>query len=668
MLAVGLAIGGMPQAKAFEFTSADGQWVGSFDTTISVGALWRMQNRESSLISIANGGTSRDPNSDDGNLRYDRGDLVSLPVSVTHDLEFSRGGFGGFLRASYFYDEAIMSQSEIERSARREAGRDAEFLDAYLRGSFDVNGRAINARAGRQVVNWGESTFILNGINVVNPLNVSRLRAPGSELRQGLIPTGMLWASYDVSDTVSVEGLWLAEWRKTRIDPVGTFFSTNDFAGTGGSLAFTGFGRRNDRNGDPGVFPLDSTAWLFAPRSADRTPGNGGEYGLALRAFLPNQNATELGFYFLNYHSRTPFASGYRGGIAANSTIAGPLPPGTAGALAAAGQVVAPEAPGCTVFDVPTFFSINSPANVGALAGLGIPGIGLPQATQLTALNATNAACGFAAVSGGPGSYFVEYPEDIRLLGVSFNTSGPAGIALQGEYSYRDNQPLQLPSAELLAAALGIGNQLTGTNPLQAFSVPYGTEISGYRRVGMHQIQVTGTKAFPRTWGADQLIVLGELGYTRLQLPSDLLFAAAGCHLPQPGSALAASFGSTSSDCFATQNSWGYRLLARLEYPNAVGAATLVPRLAFSHDVSGRSPTFNEGAKAATLGLGINYLQNWQADIAYTAFFGGKRISGTDPITNPALGFPVGQPAEYASHTNPLVDRDFLAISVSYSF
>ena len=660
-VAIALAFGSSSTLYAFEFSAADGALTGSFDTTISIGGLWRMQKPDSALISIANGGTSRDPNGDDSNINYQRGDLVSAPLKVTHDLELNYGDYGAFLRASYFYDEALMSKSELSREVQREVGRDAEILDAFVRGRFYLSDRELNVRAGRQVVNWGESTFIQNGINIINPIKVSRLRIPGSELREGLMPIGMLWAAQEVTDNITVEAVWLAEWDKTEIDPVGTFFSTNDFIGTGGQIAYTGFGRRDDGNAAPGIFPAAPTGQLFAPRSEDRTPSGGDEFGFALRTFLPELNFSEFGFFHSTYHSRIPFASGYRGGITTPGTIAGPLPPGASDALTAAGLPVAPALPGCTVVDIPTFGALHNPTNIGNLAT--VLGGNIAAATQLSALNATNAACGNSALLGGPGSYFVEYPRNIRLYGVSFNTAGPWGMALQGEYSYRPNQPLQLPSAELLGAALGIGNQLTSTDPVAAAQVPYGTEISGYRRVRMHQIQATATQALPQVLGADQLLLVGEAGYTRLDLPSDLKFAAPGCHLPQPGSATAASFGSTSTDCFATRSSWGYRAVARLEYPNAIGAATLSPRLVFAHDVSGRSPTFNEGAKAVTVGLGLNFLQTWQADLAYTTFFGGKTYGGTDPLPVPA-----GQAQTYASHSNPMRDRDFLALSVSYSF
>jgi hypothetical protein len=661
-----LALGGTAPAHAFEFASEDGEISGSFDTTVSAGGMWRMEGREKSLISISNGGTARDPNSDDGNLKYGSGDLVSATLKATHDLELRYRNFGAFVRASYFYDQAAMSKGSLSDSARDEIGRGAEILDAYVKGTFDIGGRNLDLRLGKQVVSWGESTFILNGINVLNPVNVSRLRVPGSELKEGLVPTNMVWASQELTDNLSLEAVWMAEWEKTKIDPTGTFFSTNDFAGRGGDMAYTGFGRRNDINGAAGVFPLNATARLWAPRSRDRDASDSGQYGIALRALVPELNYTEFGFFHANYHSRTPIVSGYRGGITAAGTISSNLSASQAGALAAAGvPAFATGMGGCTTLDIPTFGALHSAANIGRLAP--IVG-GVANATALSALNATNAACGAAAAKGGAGTYFIEYPEDIKLYGLSFSTAGPAGIAIQGEYSYRKNQPLQLPSAELLGAALGIGNQLTGTDPVAAASVPYGTEISGYRRVKMQQIQFTATKAFGPTLGAEQFALVGEVGYTHLSLPSGVKFAAAGCHLPQSGSSVSSSFGSSSSGCFMTSSSWGYRLLGRLDFPNALFGATVSPRIAFSHDVSGRSPTFNEGAKALTLGVGFNYLQNWQADIAYTAFFGGRKIKGVDPVSSASAGFPAGQSPSYASHTNPLHDRDFLSVSVSYSF
>jgi hypothetical protein len=665
-IAVALALmAGAPAAFAFEFKSESGEVTGSFDTTLSAGALWRMDKRDSKLISITNGGTSRDPNSEDGNLKYDNGELVSTVFKATHDLEVKYQNFGAFLRASYFYDPTIHNKNSLSSKAVDELGDGAEILDAYVYGAFDLGGRKLNLRLGKQVVSWGESTFIQNGINVLNPVNVSRLRAPGSELKEGFIPTLMVYGSQEITDNMSVEVALPAEWKETKIDPAGSFFSTTDFASEGGTRAYTGFGRRNDLNGAAGIFPLNSTAALWAPRSKDREASDSGQYGVALRFFLPELNNTELGFFHANYHSRTPFVSGYRGAISAAGTISASTLPFAAAFTAAGVPRVPVSNPACTALDIPTFGGLHTAANIGALA----PFVGgVAAATSLSALNATNGACAAATARGGPGTYFVEYPEDIKLFGLSFNTALPGGVALQGEYSYRRNQPLQLPSAELLGAALGIANQLTSTSPVTAAGVAYGTEISGYRRVKMHQLQFTGTKAFGPTFGAEQLVTVGEVGFTQLDLPSNLKFAAPGCHLPQPGSSATSAFNSRSTNCFATENSWGYRLVGRLDYPNAIGAVTVSPRIAFSHDVHGRSPTFNEDNKAATFGIGFNYQQNWQADIGYTTFFGGRSESGVDVPSAASGALPAGQPASYSSGTNALKDRDFIAISLSYSF
>ena len=86
-----------------------------------------------------------------------------------------------------------------------------------------------------------------------------------------------------------------------------------------------------------------------------------------------------------------------------------------------------------------------------------------------------------------------------------------------------------------------------------------------------------------------------------------------------------------------------------MDYNNAIGAIRVTPRLSFSHDVDGVSPTFNESVKSASVGVGFTYREQWKADIAYTAFFGGKQFPGV-------------------VMTNSLKDRDFITASISYSF
>ena len=250
----------------------------------------------------------------------------------------------------------------------------------------------------------------------------------------------------------------------------------------------------------------------------------------------------EISAYHVNYHSRAPYVSGVRGGLTTAATISDDLAPAEVAALEAAGiPVTAAGDPACTVVDQPAFDRLQTPANIARLAP--IVG-GVAQATSLSAQNATNAACATAA--GRAGTAFVDYPKHIKLWGIGASAGFPGGLSLQGEYSYRGNQPLQLPGAEVLLAVAGAGNQLTGTGPDAASQVPYGTEITGYRRVAMHQMVATATKAFGPILGASQVVAIAEVGYTHLDLPDDLKFAGPGCHLPQPGSDASSAYNSTS--------------------------------------------------------------------------------------------------------------------------
>ena len=93
--AVALVVSANP-ALAFEFHSGD--LSGSFDTTLSLGIAQRIQSRDASLIGIANGGTSRSVNEDNGDLNYDKNDLYAATIKATHELELKYQNFGAFFR------------------------------------------------------------------------------------------------------------------------------------------------------------------------------------------------------------------------------------------------------------------------------------------------------------------------------------------------------------------------------------------------------------------------------------------------------------------------------------------------------------------------------------------------------------------------------------------
>jgi hypothetical protein len=160
---------------------------------------------------------------------------------------------------------------------------------------------------------------------------------------------------------------------------------------------------------------------------------------------------------------------------------------------------------------------------------------------------------------------------------------------------------------------------------------------------------------------------VGEGGFTKFHnLPKDVKFAGPAVYLPATafGATLSSAFAVQPDDSFLTEFAWGYRLAGRLEYANALFGATVSPRVAFSHDVKGVSQTFNEGVKSLSLGVTWDYQRKWVVDAQYTNFFGGRTFCGTDS-TAPT---DTRQSASFCSSANPLKDRDFFSVVVSYSF
>jgi hypothetical protein len=275
------------------------------------------------------------------------------------------------------------------------------------------------------------------------------------------------------------------------------------------------------------------------------------------------------------------------------------------------------------------------------------------------------AASGTADIPAG--SVFVDYPTHIKLWGVSASTGLPGGVTLAGEYSYRSNQPLQLPLAEVLLAMAGYANQLTGTDPAVANEVPYGTEISGFRRVGCTSCWRRPARSSGRRWA-----------HRNWRCRGNRLYPPRPSFQPQIRGAgvpfAAARLGRIELIQFDVDRLLRHRELLGLSpcrphrLRQRVDGGTVTPYVAFAHDVSGVGPTFNEGVKALTLGVSVSYLKQWQGQVAYTSYFGGKTYSGID-VPNASSGpLPPGQSARYSSGANPLRDRDFLAVSVSYAF
>ena len=284
-LATALTIATLASAPTPAVTFRIGEIEGQLDSNLAIGASWALRNPDPSLL--------HDPASDDGRRNFKKGETFSKVFKGIHDLELKYGESGVFLRGKYWYDFELKDESrlfkDIDEHNRKEAARSsgAELLDAFAYHNYLLGDLPGTTRLGRQVVSWGESTFIQGGINTINPVDISAFRRPGSEIKEGLIPVNMLYLSQNLTEEVSVEGFYQLEWDQTVIDNCGTFFSSTDVMADGCS-------------------GLDAPLGITIPRTGDRDARDGGQWGTALRWFAPELDS-EFAAYFINYHSRMPY-------------------------------------------------------------------------------------------------------------------------------------------------------------------------------------------------------------------------------------------------------------------------------------------------------------------------------------------------------------------------
>lgn len=651
-------------AAAVEFQAGGAS--ASLDTTLSHGLSWRLSDPRDRPERV---------NSDDGDLNYERG-IVSNTSRFVSELDVRSGGFGAFARIQGFVDfenrDDAGARTPLSAEARDRVGDDLEVLDLYASGAFDLGDTPIDARIGNLVLNWGESTFIQGGVNVVNPFDAARLRKPGAELREGLLPVPAAAVAAAPTPNLSLEAFYQLKWAETRIDPSGTYFSTNDYATPGGERAFLYRDEFpvSDRGGAfnslsplarpinadlaaaglPGSFGLD---FMSVPRAADRDARDSGQWGVAVRYYAEELADTEFGFYFVNHHSRLPLVSARYGtmeGITDAARAAAALPAATsttfgavaplvrervvAGFTANVRQAVEAAVPAETpnraqVVQGRVAERLAAPETQAAIAERVAGEVG-SQLRSIVQVAATD-------LYGRTARYLVEYPEDLQVFGFSFNTVlGTSGWALQGEYSWRPDTPLQRDEASMFAeglrplgealAALGAGGSLT-----PEILAPLGTYLQGYVQRDVSQLQATATRAFGPSLGADGAVFVAEAAVSHVH------------DMPDSNTLPLNTLGAGDDPADAT--SWGYRAAGRLDYNNAIGAVRLSPYAQFQHDVGGSSPgpggQFVEGRTALTLGLGAGWLDSVRADLSYTMYGGGE---------------------------NYLADRDFVAVSASYSF
>ena len=589
------------QAQGVEFNM--GQIEGSFDSQISMGSSWRVENQDSGITTTADGTQG---NSDDGDLNYKNGDAFSQIIKGSHDLQFSYQNFGGFVRGKYWYDSALDNNAveyghtpttsangnggeslvwdDTTATTLDDSGFDdlskakgATILDAFVYGSFELGEMPLDVRLGRQVVSWGEGTFIRGGVNSINPVDINAFVRPGAEIKEGLLPVNMAFANIGLTDNLSMEAFYQLEFQETVIPGCGTYFSTSDTAAPGCNSVSVAGGNTNLARDEDDV----------------REASDDGQFGLAFRYISEALGDTEFGFYAMNIHSRAPAAVGNIHTLtAAEDYTNGATMLFNLGVIADPTDVATVQA------------TVAASAQAELLYGLGL--------VDGRAADAT---------------YAIAYPEDQLIAGISFATN-VGSVALSGEISHAKDVPVQINGIHFIRSLLGLGTSSTELNATAA----QGGVLKGYDLYDISQAQVTAIKFFDQVAGASRIALVGEVGYTYINDFEDGATATKygrsdvygnfGQALNSDGTDHAGNV----DDGFTTESSYGYRVRVVGDYSDVFAGVNLKPTIAWSDDVKGYSNpggNFNEGQQSLGLSVQATYLETYNASLAYTQYMGG---------------------------------------------
>ena len=366
------------QAVQFQFDDPNTQ--AFLDTSVSLGAIFRGVEG-ASPVSAAN------PYQD--NNFADKWDIVSTPLKITVEAGFQKGSFGAFMRGTYIYDAIIMgldpsegfppTNDWITSDGQDEIGNSFRLLDAFVYGSVGLGGTTtLSGRVGNQVLSWGESTYIGNSLNSINPADGTKARGAAVELKEILLPLPIIWGSIDFGGAFSFDAYYVAKWEATIVDPVGTFFSPSSALGEGfEELSIV------QANGFTGNSTVDAE--------------DGKEYGFAFRTVSESMGWAEFGFYYMRQSAHVAYFQA------------------TLDASGASYQLIYPE--GINVFG--TSVNVDLPGELGISLGAEI--------SYRPDVPMSYSSATFGLIAGGPGVYQGYSKGDMTQAQATFTYQGGSG-------------------------------------------------------------------------------------------------------------------------------------------------------------------------------------------------------------------------------------------------
>ena len=291
-------------------------------------------------------------NSNDGNMNFDGGDVFDATTRVFSEISgtFDSGvSLNASLVGSYNPLTSFTNPTwaPLTNEVKNDIETNIDVLDFYL--TTDISQIDATLTAGNFVTNWGEATFIPIGMNglVTNSIDLTKLRVPGSAIREALTPSSQITLAGYLDGGWSYEAYLQFGESHIELDKNGTFFGNEVAAGD--RLVFTS------------AYSSNSAAQANACRVNISGSGTG-QAGLGC-------NATALAFYGTETGKQTGamylFQEGFKALSGSDNASDIIFKSGLLGAGAPANTAIGGESG-----DTPTIVSTLGPTGIAAvLAG-----------------------------------------------------------------------------------------------------------------------------------------------------------------------------------------------------------------------------------------------------------------------------------------------------------
>ena len=257
-----------------------------------------------------------DVNADDGGWNFDQWDMTNNRWTAIADIDVQYKDIGIFVRPRAFYDfvymgdnsnpgiaehwsnnsylaGAISKPNKFDSGVKDKMGTEAELLDWFFYSNFSLGNHPVDFRIGQQVVAWGEQLFLPGGVaSAMSHADLTAANLPGVELKEVYMPSESASLRFDILNNLSMMAFYQWEWEHHILNEAGSYFSDSDAV---------------DEAGRGLIIPWPAPpGFAILPRGTDQPAKDDGQYGLGLIYRAERLAQTEFGFYYINYHEKSP--------------------------------------------------------------------------------------------------------------------------------------------------------------------------------------------------------------------------------------------------------------------------------------------------------------------------------------------------------------------------